>query len=125
MAFSVLEIAVYAMVLAADQPRAFQCVAVQPHGVNCTNGLAAVPVPDGVAFSNGVTVTVTPRRDLVFSNGIRIHLDSAAWAHFKKGDRVVISARRMNGRGTRFTFDNGYACQYVDDGQEMARCFRP
>ncbi|MGQ9371633.1 hypothetical protein [Azospirillum sp. A39] len=125
MALSVLEVAVYAMVLGAAQPHAFECVAVRPEGVNCTDGLAAVPVAGGMAFNNGVTVTLTPARDVVFSNGIRVHLDSAAWAHFAQGGRVIVSARRMNTRGTRFKFDNGYACEYVDADREAARCFRP
>ncbi|WP_029007564.1 hypothetical protein [Azospirillum halopraeferens] len=126
MALSVLEVAVYAMVLTAAQPRAFECVAVQPEGVNCTSGMAAVPTKGGgMAFNNGVTVTVTPSRDVVFSNGIRIHLDSSAWAHFKQGDTVLVSVRRMDSRGTRFNFNNGYTCQYIDKDRTMARCFRP
>jgi len=123
MLFSVIEIAVFAMVLNASQPRPFECVAVQPQGVNCTNGLAADPVgSDSVRFNNGVTVARGRNRDLLFSNGIRIHLDSSAWAQFQKDGATIISVRRMDARGTRFTFNNGYSCQSID--KNTARCYR-
>lgn len=126
MPLNVLEVAVYAMVLTASQPRPFECVAVEPQGVNCTNGLAAQPLPDrpGMAFNTGVTVSVTRTRDVVFSNGITVMLDSSAWAHFSRGGTPVVSARRMDGRGTRFSFNNGFQCQIAGPDKDMARCFR-
>ncbi|HYH23678.1 MAG TPA: hypothetical protein VD995_34105 [Azospirillum sp.] len=125
MPLSVLEVAVYAMVLSAAQPKAYECVMVQPDGVNCTNGLAATPQAGGMKFNNDVSITVTRDRSVVFSNGIRIHLDSSMWAHFKRGDQTIISARRMDARGTRFNFNNGYTCQLMGKEQDMARCFKP
>lgn len=123
MPLNVLEVAVYAMVLSASQPRAFECVTVQPQGVNCTNGLAAEPLPQGgISFNNGINIKIGRARDVSFSNGIEVHLDSSAWAHFKKDGAILLSARRMDSRGTRFTFSNGYACQLAEP--EMARCYR-
>ena len=123
MPLNVLEVAVYAMVLTAADPKPYECVSVQPDGVNCTNGLFAEPLPaGGMAFNNGVTIAIGRDRSVVFSNGIRIHLDSSAWAHFRLGTATVVSARRTDPRGTRFSFNNGYACQIMD--QDMARCFK-
>lgn len=123
MPVSVIEIAVYAMVLSASQPRPFECVEVQPQGVNCTNGLAADPLPeDGVRFNTGVTVTRGRNRELIFSNGIQVHLDASAWAQFQKDGATLISVRRMDARGSRFVFNNGYACQSVET--TTARCYR-
>ena len=123
MPLSVLEVAIYAMVLTAADPKPYECVSVQPDGVNCTNGLFAEPLPaGGMKFNNGVTIAIGRDRSVTFSNGIQIHLDSSAWAHFKRGGATVVSARRTDPKGTRFSFNNGYACQILDQG--MARCFK-
>lgn len=123
MPLSVLEVAIYAMVLTAADPKPFECVAVEPDGVNCTNGLFAEPLPTGgMKFNTGVSIAIGRDRSVAFSNGIQIHLDSSAWAHFKRGSATVISARRNDPKGSRFTFNNGFACQMMD--QDMARCFK-
>ncbi len=128
MPLSVLEVAIYAMVLNASDPKPYECVTVQPDGVNCTNGLSAEPLSTGgVKFNNGATVAVGKDRSVKFSNGIQIYLDSSAWAHFKNGSTTVLSARRMDAKGSRFNFNNGYSCQLVKDPdteQDMARCFK-
>ncbi|WP_431859054.1 hypothetical protein [Azospirillum sp.] len=123
MPLSVLEVAIYAMVLTAADPKPYECVSVQPDGVNCTNGLFAEPLPGGgMKFNTGVTVAIGRDRSVTFSNGIQIHLDSSAWAHFKRGTATIVSARRTDPKGSRFAFNNGYACQILD--QELARCFK-
>ena len=125
MPLSVLEVAIYAMVLTAADPKPFECVSVQPDGVNCTNGLFAEPLPaGGMKFNTGTSIAIGRDRNVVFSNGIKIHLDSSAWAHFKHGTTTVLSARRMDPRGTRFNFNNGYSCQFMGKDRDMARCFK-
>lgn len=125
MPLSVLEVAIYAMVLTATNPKPFECVTVQPDGVNCTNGLFAEPLPTGgMKFNDGTSIAIGRDRNVLFSNGIQIHLDSSAWAHFKRGTTTVVSARRMDPTGTRFKFNNGFACQFVSQEQDMARCYK-
>jgi len=125
MPLNVLEVAIYAMVLTAADPKPFECVSVQPDGVNCTNGLFAEPLPGGgMAFNTGVSIAIGRDRNVKFSNGIQIHLDSSAWAHFKRGPATLVSARRMDARGSRFNFNNGYSCQLMGKEQDMARCFK-
>ncbi|HYH39078.1 MAG TPA: hypothetical protein VD860_12705 [Azospirillum sp.] len=125
MPLSVLEVAIYAMVLTAADPKPYECVSVQPDGVNCTNGLFAEPLPTGgMKFNNGVTIAIGRDRSVAFSNGIQIHLDSSAWAHFRRGTTTIVSARRTDPKGTRFAFNNGYACQLMGKDQDMARCFK-
>ena len=125
MPLSVLEVAIYAMVLTAADPKPFECVSVQPDGVNCTNGLFAEPLPSGgLKFNTGISIAIGRDRSLTFSNGIKIHLDSSAWAHFKQGTTTVVSARRTDPKGSRFTFSNGYVCQFIGKDQDMSRCFK-
>lgn len=125
MPLNVLEVAVYAMVLSAADPKPFECVSVQPDGVNCTNGLSAEPLPGGgMAFNDGTSIAIGRDRSVRFSNGIQIHLDSSAWAHFKRGNTIILSARRVDSKGSRFNFNNGYSCQFMGKEQDMARCFK-
>ena len=125
MPLSVLEVAIYAMVLTAAEPKPFECVSVQPDGVNCTNGLFAEPLPGGgLKFNTGISIAIGRDRNMAFSNGIQVYLDSSAWAHFKRGNTTVLSARRSDPSGTRFNFNNGYACQFVGKDRDLARCFK-
>lgn len=122
---NVLEVAVYAMVLSAQSPKPFDCYAVQPQGVNCTNGLAATPVGKAdIAFNNGVTVLKNAKGEVRLSNGLSTFFDSGAWVSFKAPDgEVVVSARRI--AQTRFKFSNGLHCESKAGREEKARCWRP
>lgn len=125
MAMNVLEVAVYAMVLSAQQPQPFECFAVKPDGVNCTNGLAATPVNGtGIVFNNGVTVRKSPKGEVSLSNGVATFYDATAWVSFKAADgNTVISARKTG--ALRFKFSNGLHCESKNDQPDRARCWRP
>lgn len=126
MPMNVLEVAIYAMVLTASQPRPYECVAVQPEGVNCTNGLAvASESPNGVmAFNTGVQVLKDNQGRVRLSNGITTHFDSSAWVAFKNpAGQTTVSVRKTG--PFRFKFSNGFLCEMIGQEQDMARCFKP
>lgn len=125
MAMNVLEVAIYAMVLTAQSPKPFDCYAVQPDGVNCTNGLAALPAgKNDLVFNNGVKVLKNAKGEVKLSNGVTTFFDSGAWVSFKTPDgSVVLSARRV--APMRFKFSNGLHCESKPEQQEKALCWRP
>jgi hypothetical protein len=122
---NVLEVAIYAMVLAFARPAPFECVSVRPTGVNCTNGLAAQPFENnGLSYSNGVVVLKDSHGRVSLSNGISTYYDSSAWVTFKeKNGDTVIQARRI--APMRFKFSNGFICEATGKETDMARCFLP
>lgn len=123
MPMNVLEIAIYAMVLTAQQPRPYECVAVQPEGVNCTNGLAAKNDGPHLLFNTGVQVRKDRQGRVTLSNGMKTRFDSTAWVAFEEGEgnKPVVSVRKTG--PMRFKFSNGYVCEAM--GGDMARCHRP
>lgn len=122
MPMNVIEVAIYAMVLTSSQPAPFDCVAVRPSGVNCTNGLAATaPTPNVIAFSNGVQVIKDNQGRVRLSNGMTTLYDSAAWVSFKDAaGNTAISVRKTN--TFRFRFSNGYTCEAKGEAPDAARC---
>lgn len=126
MPMNVLEVAIYAMVLTASQPRPYECVSVQPEGVNCTNGLAvASETPNGgVAFNTGVQVLKDNQGRVRLSNGITTHFDSSAWVAFKNPSGQTLLSVRKTGP-FRFKFSNGFHCEMIGQDQDMARCYKP
>ncbi len=122
MPMNILEVAIYAMVLTAQQPRPFECVAVQPEGVNCTNGLAAKADGPHLLFSTGVQVRKDNQGRVSLSNGLKTRFDSTAWVAFGTGPEDTLISVRKTGP-LRFKFSNGYQCEAI--GQDMARCYRP
>lgn len=123
---NVLEVAVYAMVLTAQAPKPFDCYAVKPAGVNCTNGLAATPTgaKGDIAFSNGVTVLKDGKGGVSLSNGVTTFFDSGAWVSFKSPDgATLVSARKT--AATRFRFSNGLHCETKAEEPDRAHCWRP
>lgn len=124
MPMNVLEVAVYAMVLSTTQPASFECVAVQPEGVNCTNGLYAMPEGGNViAFNNGVKVVKGSKGQVSLTNGLTTFFDASAWVSFKngKGDTLV-SVRKT--APLRFRFSNGYTCAVAGKESDIATCFK-
>ncbi|SMH62379.1 hypothetical protein [Azospirillum agricola] len=122
MQMNVLEVAIYAMVLTAQQPRPFECVAVQPEGVNCTNGLAAQADGPHLLFNTGVQVQKDRQGRVTLSNGLKTRFDSTAWVAFGESpDKTLISVRKTG--PMRFKFSNGLQCEAI--GADMARCYRP
>ncbi len=112
---NVLEIAVYAMVI-AGQPQAVKCVESDMGGVNCTNGLSAsMGEREEIRFSNGVKVAKTS--GITFSNGITTHLDGAGWLEFSN----KVAVRRDS--PYRYRFSNGVICALVE--RTMAECVMP
>lgn len=125
MPMNVLEVAIYAMVLTASQPRPYECVAVQPEGVNCTNGLAAkADTPNVLAYNTGVQVIKDVQGRVRLSNGLNTYFDASAWVAFKdaKG-QTTVSVRKTG--PYRFKFSNGFICETIGLEQDMARCFKP
>lgn len=122
---NVLEVAIYAMVLSAQHPQPFQCFAVRPAGVNCTNGLAATPGADGaIVFSDGVSVVKGRGGQVTFTDGTTTGYDAMAWVTFRKPDGApIVSARRV--APLRFKFSNGIHCETTSSDPERARCWRP
>lgn len=123
MPMNVLEVAIYAMVLTTAQPKPFECVAVQPEGVNCTNGLYATPKgPTVIAFNNGVDVVKDAKGQVRLTNGLTTFFDASAWVSFKdpKG-QTLVSARKTG--AFRFRFSNGYTCAIAGKGSDIASCF--
>ncbi|CAO3434992.1 hypothetical protein [Azospirillum doebereinerae] len=124
MPMNVLEIAIYAMVLSAQQPRPYECVAVQPEGVNCTNGLAARNDGPHLLFNSGVQVRKDNQGRVSLSNGMKTRFDSTAWVAFEDGGgKPVVSVRKTG--PLRFKFSNGYVCEAMGPAGDMARCHRP
>ncbi len=124
MPMNVLEIAVYAMVLSATQPVPYQCAAVQPEGVNCTNGLAAKNDGPNLLFSTGVQVRKDRQGRVSLSNGLKTRFDSSAWVAFEDGSgKPVVSVRKTG--PMRFKFSNGFQCEAMGTGEDLARCYKP
>lgn len=125
MPMNALEVAVYAMVLTSTQPQPFECVSVQPDGVNCTNGLAAVETAPGVlAYNNGVQVIKDKQGRVSLTNGMTTFFDASAWVSFRDtAGRTALSVRRAP--NARFRFSNGYTCEPVGDPRDRAHCHKP
>lgn len=125
MPMNVLEVAIYAMVLTASQPHPYECVAVKPEGVNCTNGLAAKDENPGVlAYNTGIKVIKDAQGRVTLSNGLGTYFDASAWVAFKDaGGKTVVSVRKTG--PFRFKFSNGFTCEAMGPEQDMARCFKP
>lgn len=125
MPMNALEVAVYAMVLSLGQPAPFECVAVQPSGVNCTNGYAVAEDGPGVlAYGKDLRVIRDAQGRVRFSDGTTTHFDASAWVSFKSpAGKTLVSVRRTS--NTRFRFSNGYTCEAVGDPMLHARCVRP
>lgn len=124
MPMNVLEVAIYAMVLTASQPKPYECVAVQPEGVNCTNGMAVTASsPNILAFNTGVQVIKDNHGRVRLSNGLNPHMDSSAWVAFKdSAGQTTVSVRKTG--PYRFKFSNGFVCEIIGLEQDMARCFK-
>ena len=125
MAMNVLEVAIYAMVLTASQPRPYECVAVKTEGVNCTNGLAAREENAAVlAYNTGVQVIKDAQGRVRLSNGLSTHFDASAWVAFKDAaGQTTVSVRKTG--PFRFKFSNGFTCEAMGAERDMARCFKP
>jgi hypothetical protein len=124
MSMNILEVAVYAMVLTAGQPNAYECVAVMPEGVNCTNGLAAKNDGPNLLFSSGVQVRKDRQGRVTLSNGLKTHFDATAWVAFEDSEgKTVVSVRKTG--PLRFKFSNGYQCEAMGSPEDMARCYKP
>lgn len=123
MPMNVVEVAIYALVLTTAQPKPFECVTVKPEGVNCTNGLAALPASNGaIRFNNGVSVLKDRDGRVRLSDGTSTFFDSSAWVTFRgEGGKSLVSVRRT--AATRYTFSNGFTCEALPD-PTMARCYR-
>ena len=109
---NVLEIAVYALVLAA-RAMSFECVADPAgRGVACTNGLSAQSEGSrDIRFNNGVVVHKSEAGEVSFSNGIETYFDITGWVRFTNGISVI-----RNGPAS-FRFSTGYACRLVSQGR--------
>ncbi len=104
---NVIEVAVYALVLAGGADP-FTCEK-RPQGVACTNGLGAVLNEHGnIEYSNGVQVVKLKDGSLAFTNGVTTHRGAAGWIQFSSG----VSVRRMSDGS--FRFNNGMSCKAVD-----------
>lgn len=124
MPMNVLEIAVYAMVLTAGQPNAYECVAVKPEGVNCTNGLSAKADGPNLLFNTGIQVIKDRQGRVQLSNGLQTRFDSSAWVEFQDaGKKPVVSVRKTG--PLRFRFSNGFQCEAMGNPEDMARCYKP
>ncbi|MBP2299322.1 hypothetical protein [Azospirillum picis] len=124
MPMNVLEVAVYAMVLTASHPNAYECVAVKPEGVNCTNGLSAKEDGPNLLFSTGIRVIKDSQGRVRLSNGLQTRFDSSAWVEFQDaGKQPVVSVRKTG--PLRFKFSNGYQCEAMGNPEDMARCYKP
>lgn len=122
MPMNVLEIAVYAMVLTTAQPNAYECVAVQPEGVNCTNGLAAKNDGPNLLFNTGIQVRKDRQGRVTLSNGLKTRFDATAWVAFEdSAGKPVISVRKTG--PMRFRFSNGFQCDAMSEA--LARCYKP
>lgn len=121
---NVLEAAVYAMVLTASHPHPFECVAVKPAGVNCTNGMSVKEDGPNLLFNTGVQVRKDRQGRVSLSNGLKTRFDSSAWVTFEEqGKEPVVSVRKTG--PLRFKFSNGYQCEAMGNPEDMARCYRP
>lgn len=127
MPMNVLEVAIYAMVISASHPssppRPYECVAVQPEGVNCTNGMAATePNPMVLRYNTGVEIIKDRQGRVRISNGLSTYFDSSAWVEFRDGaGKARISVRKTG--PFRFKFSNGFICEAMGPDHDMARCF--
>ena len=113
---SVLEVAVFAMVL-TNTVAPFDCWMEADQSVVCTNDLVAQEIGHGrIRFSNGVTVHQDAGGALWFDNGIDTHMDSTGWIQFSNGQ----SARRD--REGNIVFGSGMICR--PEGSFVVNCTR-
>eukprot|EP01012_Entosiphon_sulcatum_P033881 TRINITY_DN42907_c0_g1_i1.p3 TRINITY_DN42907_c0_g1~~TRINITY_DN42907_c0_g1_i1.p3 ORF type:complete len:125 (+),score=24.56 TRINITY_DN42907_c0_g1_i1:134-508(+) len=124
MPMNVLEVAIYALVLTSSQPRPFECVAVQPEGVNCTNGLSVKASGANLRFNTGVEVMKDNKGRVFLTNGLKTYFDSSAWVAFQDGSGATQISVRKSGP-LRFKFSNGYSCEAMGSETDMARCYKP
>ncbi len=111
---SVLEVAVFAMVMASTAAP-FDCWMEADQSVVCNNDLVAQEIGHGrIRFSNGVTVHKDAGGVLWFDNGIDTYMDSAGWIQFSNGQ----SARRNPTGG--IIFGNGLVCR--PQGSYVVNC---
>lgn len=105
--FSILEIAILAMVL-APQSGDYICRERGPGDVFCSNGLTVRAIaPDMLQFSNFVDVRRDENGAYHFSNGIRATRSAAGGIWFSSG--VSVRRRSYN----TFDFTNHMTCQAV------------
>lgn len=114
--FSILEIAILAMVL-APQSGDYICRERGPGDVFCSNGLTARMIaPDTLRFSNFVDIRRDEDGAYHFSNGMRATRSAAGGIWFSSG--VSVRRRSYN----TFDFTNHMTCQAVLP--ETATCRR-
>lgn len=101
MPLNVLEVAIYAMVLAGGDPLVCTRQEGTEEMVLCSNGQVAHMDQDRITFKKNVAVVKMADGTLVFSNGISSHWGSAGWVQFSNN----ISIRR-NSDGTFKTSKN-------------------
>ena len=102
---SVLEVAVFAMVLTGGAAP-FDCWMETDASVVCDNDLVAQEFGEGqIHFSNGVVVHKDAGGELWFDNGIDTFMDAAGWIQFSNG----ITARRD--RNGNIVFGDGSICR--------------
>ena len=113
---SVLEVAVFAMVLtSATAP--FDCWMETDQSVVCNNDLIAQEIGYGrILFSNGVTVHKDAGGTLWFDNGIDAFMDATGWIQFSNGQ-----AARRNHEGN-IVFGSGMTCR--PQGSYVVNCTR-
>lgn len=111
-AMTVIEVAVFAMVLTGGKTPFF-CESKGPAEesvVTCTNGLTTDDWKGpAIHYSNGVVVSRQQDASLSFSNGLTAHWGAASWVQFSNG----VGVRRI-GPGT-FKSSTGLTCQAGGD----------
>ncbi|MBB6252411.1 hypothetical protein [Nitrospirillum iridis] len=116
---SVLEVAVYALVLTGGKT-AFFCeqkeLTAERAVVDCTNGLSATEEKGVIRYDSGVVVTRLPDGGLSFSNGITAHWGAGSWVQFSNG----VSLRRV--AGGNFRSSTGMLCEA--GGMVKASCHK-
>jgi len=114
MALNVLEVAIYAMVLAGGDP----LVCTRQHGteemVLCTNGEVIRMDGDRITLKNDISVVKFPDGTLAFSNGIRSKWGSAGWVQFSND----IAVRRNYDNS--FKTNKGVVCRALSE--DKASC---
>lgn len=114
MALNVLEVTIFAMVLANGDPLVCTRQDGAEEMVLCTNGQVAHLDHDRITFKNDIAVVKFPDGTLTFTNGIRSHWGSAGWVQFSN----KISVRR-NPDGS-FKTSKGLLCRALND--DKATC---
>lgn len=114
MPLNVLEVAIYAMVLAGGDPLVCTRQDGTEEMVLCSNGQVAHLDQDRITFKGDIAVVKFPDGTLALSNGITSHWGSAGWVQFSNN----ISIRR-NSDGT-FKTSKNLVCRQLS--AEKATC---